>query len=671
MTPEQFATALRWLHVPGWIIVLTLIAFVRLYLQAGRRWLAWTVYALRTLSLLFNFLVGQNLNYREVTRLRHIPFFGESVAVGEGVSNPLMLIGQLSLLLFVIFVADAAITVWRRGNRQLALVTGGSIVFFALAGTVQTILVLWQIVQWPYAPSLCYLGIVVVMSFEMIRDVLQAAQLSDDLHESERRLALAADSAGVGLWSWDFKTNLLWATERSRILYGFSSDELLTFEKFLSKLHPGDLDWVVDASQKCLQEGADFGHEYRIVLPDGSIRWIKVLAKAFSAPSGKPLRMTGVSIDITERKRAEQDFRQVVEASPSGIVLVNREGRILLVNVETEKLFGYPREELIGHPVEMLLPERFRDEHPSHRAGFFAAPQPRTLSAGRELFALSRDGTEFPVEIRLNPIQSADGVLVLTAILDITARKQAEAETMRQRNELAHVARISTMGYLASSLAHELNQSLGAILRNAEAAELFLADPSSNLEEVRDILRDIREDDQRAGEVIDRMRALMKRGELTPTSLNIAEVVAEIMPLIHPDAVSRRMRLKAEVPGNLPRVRGDRVQLQQVLLNLILNGMDAMEEVPAGARRLIVRARQADAETIEVAVADAGHGVPDEKFTRLFEPFFTTKPNGMGLGLPISSTIIAAHGGRIWAENSPAGATFFFTVPVTTEKPAS
>jgi two-component system, LuxR family, sensor kinase FixL len=254
---------------------------------------------------------------------------------------------------------------------------------------------------------------------------------------------------------------------------------------------------------------------------------------------------------------------------------------------------------------------------------------------------------------------------MMGATIDITGRKQAELEIVQQRNELAHVGRVSTMGQLASTLAHELNQPLGAILRNAEAAELFLQGDSPDLEEVRAILADIRKDDQRAGEVIDRMRALLKRRGLEHTTLDIAELVDDVVPLVHPDAVSRRVRLDIEVPRNLPPVRGDRVHLQQVLLNLILNGMDAMGEVPAEARRLTVRARQADAGTIEVAVADAGHGVPAEKFARLFEPFFTTKPNGMGLGLPISSTIITAHGGRIWAENSPAGATFYFTVPVT------
>ena len=164
-TPEQFAAALRWIQVPTWVIVVSLVGFVRLHLRAGRPWLAWSVIALRSLALLLNFLVGQNLNYREVSRLRHIPFLGESVSLGVGVSNPWMLVGQLSLLLLVIFTVDATITVWRRGDRRQAVVTGGSIVFFSLTGMVQAVVVLWQMVDMPLTQSFFFLGIVVAMGW--------------------------------------------------------------------------------------------------------------------------------------------------------------------------------------------------------------------------------------------------------------------------------------------------------------------------------------------------------------------------------------------------------------------------------------------------------------------------------------------------------------------------
>ena len=543
-TPGQFGTALRWIHVAAFVVIVSLIGFVLFYMRAGRPWLAWTVCTLRTFSLLLNFLTGQNLNYREVTGLRHVPFLGESVSVGEGVSNPWMLVGQLSLLLFVVFVADATITVWRRDDRRQVLVLGGSIVFFVLATTVQAVLALWQIVHAPITPSLFYLSIVAAMAYEMSCETLRTAQLSDDLRESEERMTLAAEAAGFGIWMWSIPRQQVWGSERWLRLFGFAPDAVVSFEMVMQRIHPDDRERVEREVRHALEDRSDYMADYRVILPDGTQRWVVARGRMHSDTHGKPDRMMGATIDITERK-------------------------------------------------------------------------------------------------------------------------QAELEIVQQRNELAHVGRVSTMGQLASTLAHELNQPLGAILRNAEAAELFLQSDPPDLVEVREILADIRKDDQRAGEVIDRMRALLKRRGLEHTTLDIAELVAEVVPLVHPDAVSRRVRLDIEVPRNLPPVRGDRVHLQQVLLNLILNGMDAMGEVPAEARRLTVRARQADAGTIEVAIADAGHGVPAEKFARLFEPFFTTKPNGMGLGLPISSTIITAHGGRIWAENSPAGATFYFTVPVS------
>ena len=542
LTPEEYGAALRWAHVPYWVLVVSLVGFVRTYLRAGRPWLAWTVCGLRTLSLLLNFVLTPNLNYREITALRPVRFFGESVSVAMGVPNPWMLVGQVSLLLFLIFAADATLAVWRRRDRRSLALLGGTIVFFVAGSIGQFALTFWGFIHYPVTPSVFFLAIVAVMSYEMSQDVLRAAQLSIDLRESEERLDLAADSAGVGLWSWDFKTNLLWATERARQLYGFSPDEPIPFESFLAKVHPDDRDWVVQASQKCIQEGADFRRDYRILLPDGSVRWFKVLAKASLSPSGAPERLAGVSLDITERRHAEQEIE-------------------------------------------------------------------------------------------------------------------------RQRNELAHVARISTMSQLASSLAHELNQPLGAILRNAEAGELFLQGPSPDIEELRAVLADIRNDDQRAGAVIDRMRALMEQRSSERRPVDLGLLAGDTLTLVRADAEQRGVPLTVLVDPTLPPVQGDPVQLQQVLLNLLLNAMDALGDHLPAARLVALRVQSAGA-TIEVAVSDSGHGIPADQFPRVFEPFFSTKPRGLGMGLAISRDIIVAHGGRLWAENNEAGgATFTFSLP--------
>lgn len=258
----------------------------------------------------------------------------------------------------------------------------------------------------------------------------------------------------------------------------------------------------------------------------------------------------------------------------------------------------------------------------------------------------------------------AQGATIVGLLVQRGRHRRAQAQIERQRTELAHVSRVSTMGQLASALTHELNQPLGAILRNAEAAELFLQNNPPNLREIRAILTDIRRDDKRAGNVIDRMRALYQRRSLVQGSLDLCELVADTIALTETDAAARHVKVSVEMPPHLPAAQGDRVHLQQVLLNLILNGMDAMTAVPKGRRMLTVSASETKNGNLQVAVTDRGTGIAPEDAARIFEPFFTTKINGMGMGLAISQTIIEAHGGDIWMESKGTeGTTFTFILP--------
>ena len=242
--------------------------------------------------------------------------------------------------------------------------------------------------------------------------------------------------------------------------------------------------------------------------------------------------------------------------------------------------------------------------------------------------------------------------------------RETRQELEELRSELARAGRVTALGQLASALAHELSQPLGAILRNAEAAEIHLNSPTPDLEELRAIVSDIRKDDRRAGDVIEQMRALIKRRTLQMNPLGLNELVQDVFSLVHSDALARHVALDCSVAPGLPLVAGDRVHLSQVLLNLIMNGMDAMSTTPAISKRVLIEARPREEGKVEVAVTDSGPGVPAEIIDKVFDPFYTTKSGGLGMGLPISRTIIEAHGGRLWAERAPAsrGLTFRFTL---------
>ncbi|MCY0853847.1 sensor histidine kinase [Cupriavidus sp. D39] len=249
----------------------------------------------------------------------------------------------------------------------------------------------------------------------------------------------------------------------------------------------------------------------------------------------------------------------------------------------------------------------------------------------------------------------------MTVVIDRTERY----ELQRNRQELAHLTRVSTLGELASSLAHELNQPLTAILSNAQAAQRFMSTQPINLTEVREILQDLVEDDHRASEVIRRIRTLVKKGELEAAPLSLDRVIGDVAMLVHSDAIVRGIRVVLNTDPRLPSVQGDSVQLQQVVLNLLLNAFHATESCPAHDRVVVIDATREGADMVRVAVRDRGPGLSADKLEQIFKPFFTSKREGLGLGLSISRSIVEMHGGRIWAgNNSDQGATFCFTLPV-------
>jgi len=549
-TSEEYCAILRWRAVPVWVLVLSLVGFTRLYLRAGRSWLAWTACGLKTLTLILNLVFTPSLYYLEITALRQASWGGEEASIALGTPNPWSLLNQVTLLLLLVFFADATITVWRRGDRQRALIVGGTTTFFGAMVMAQFALVVWGIIQAPFFGSFAYLGIVVALGYQLCDDAVRAAHLASELQIGEER------------------------------------------------------------------------------------------------------------------------FRRVVEAAPSAMIMVNQEGQITLANQQAEKTFGYSREELLGRPIEMLVPERLRSGYRDFRHGYLCHPQARPMGAERrELFGQRKDGSEVPVEIGLSPIHTSNGPLVLASIVDITQRKLAELEAARQRHDLAHLARVTALGELSSSLAHELTHPLTAILSNAQAAQRFLAHDDVDLDEVREILNDIVTQDQRAGEVIHGLRLLLKKGELQEhcDDVDLNEVIRNLVKLMRSDLINRNVTVDTDLAQNLPAVTGDRVQLQQVLLNLMLNGCEAMADYDSSERRLLI-ASQWENGAVRVSVTDRGGGILEKNMQQVFERFFTTKKEGMGLGLSVCRTIIDAHRGKIWATNDAGcGATFHFSLPIVGE----
>ena len=269
------------------------------------------------------------------------------------------------------------------------------------------------------------------------------------------------------------------------------------------------------------------------------------------------------------------------------------------------------------------------------------------------------------------PIMRSPAFLIMLAAItyelcrEIVASARIENEARRLRDELAHVSRVGTLSELSGSLAHELNQPLAAILRNSEAAQIMLRSDSPDLAELRAIVTDIHADDQRAGAIIERMRALLKRRSVELHAVSLQPLAQEVLALVRNDAAARRVTLGCAISEGLPAVMADRVQVSQVLLNLLVNGIDAASESRRVPRHVALEARRTDARTVEVLVADSGRGIAPETLPRLFEPFVTTKAKGLGIGLAVSRTIVEAHGGRLWAHNNPdRGASFRFTLPV-------
>jgi len=359
---------------------------------------------------------------------------------------------------------------------------------------------------------------------------------------------------------------------------------------------------------------------------------------------------------------SEARYRALVMATANIVWRSNAQGEGFLASPRWQELTGQNEDEVTNFGwVKALHP---KDRERSERLWKQAMMEKRLYE--NEFQVRARDMSYRHFYVQAVPIIAPDGAVRewIGTASDITQEREIALTVQRQRDELAHVARITTMGELASSLAHELNQPLTAILSNAQAAQRFLAADPANIGEIRAILRDIVADDSRAGEVIHRVRELVKKGGLEIAALDLETIVRDVVSLLRSDAILHNVNIALEFDPGTPRIQGDKVQLQQVLLNLLLNAFQAMKDCPVAERQVIVRT-ELDNPMAIVAVRDRGEGLKDDQLEKIFQPFYTTKNNGLGLGLAISRSIVEAHGGRLWAQNNPdRGATIYFTVPL-------
>jgi two-component system, LuxR family, sensor kinase FixL len=362
---------------------------------------------------------------------------------------------------------------------------------------------------------------------------------------------------------------------------------------------------------------------------------------------------------IQEGRKAEERFASAFRASPDPISIIRqRDGTLIDVNDHWVKMFGHERKEAIGRTLRDLNLCLSEGGHVQQMVGFRQSEPIRDLECA---VCTKRRGVR-QVSLSADVVEMGNEPCFIVIIRDITDRKLVE----EAHRDLIHASRVAALGELTASIAHEVNQPLGAILSNAEAAELLLESESPPLDELRKILADIRNDDVRAGEIIHHIRLLMRKRALKRGSLDVNELSAEVVRLMETEVQRRNVSLNTEFTAAPATIFGDRVHLQQVLMNLILNGMEAMADIPAAERRLYVRTASNGQRRVEISVTDSGRGIPPEKLPRLFDSFFTTKENGMGLGLAIARSIIDAHHGRIFAENnSDGGATFRFDFPVS------
>jgi PAS domain S-box-containing protein len=483
-------------------------------------------------------------------------------------------------------------------------------------------------------------------------------QMSDQGRTSEVRLRAAVESSPSGILMIDGAGKIVLVNREVERLFGYPREELLgqSIEMLVPKRfrekHPSYRN-VFFANPKVRSMGA--GRELFGLRKNGTEVPVEIGLTPVVTEEG--IFVLSSIVDISARKRAEQRFQLAVESSPNGMVMVDSAGQIVLVNKEVERLFGYSREELLGKSIEILVPERSRGDHPSFRQAFHENPQTRTMGAGRELFGLRKDGVQIPVEIGLNPIETEDGLFVLSSVVDISARRQAENEKQQLEDQLRQSQKMEAVGRLAGGIAHDFNNILSAIIGYAE----FARDGTTNPEVLAD-LDEILVGATRGKEIVERILRFSRRQEPVTRPIDLMQATADAVKLLRA-TLPANVEICIEGASGSSRVLADPTSVHQVVVNLATNAVHAMptggkleiQMKPFYARDNFVRTHPGlrEGPYVMLSVVDSGTGMDEDTKARVFEPFFTTKlpGSGSGLGLAMVHGILQELGGTVWIES--------------------
>lgn len=676
-SPREYASLYRWAQVPVFVLITSVVAFLRVHFNAGRRGLAYLVVGASALVLVAGIWLDLGIRFAEVPTLERFDVFGGAlVTVGYGSTTGWQSLATFRLLIYLAYIADASLTLWRRGDytaRRRVVLVGGGLMLSTLIAAVHGALNSSGVIRSPTIVTPASIVFLIMMGYELSDKLFDAKRFAGQLassriqlQQSVQRLELAAEAAKLGFWEWKVGSRVVWMNERCRGLLGFSSAEPSDARRILRRIHPADRRQTKQDIAGSLRAAAQLHMEVRVRPPGGGTQWLQVHGQAATDDKGKLVLLRGVARDVTRQAEAELQLRQIVESGPYAILVVDRAGRIALATNRSTEMFGYAHDEILRGSIGDLVRDslgRGLDVGllPTDASGYVEAAH---LGTGSDLYGVRTGGIEFPVEIWISFIEAPQGARAMIAVLDITERRKAEAEAEARRNELVHVSRVGVLGELSGALAHELNQPLAAILSNAQAAQRFLERDASNVDEVREILIDIVDADRRAGAIIDRMRALLKKETTSRQRTDMNDIVLDMLHLMHSELLNRHVVVRTDLAPTLPVVEVDRIQMQQILLNLLTNACDAMSDLPRSDRVVSV-ATSLCGDAVEISVTDQGPGVPPEDLGSIFEPFKTTKAHGMGVGLSVCRAIVRAHGGSIDAYNGASrGATFRFLVPV-------